>query len=422
MKIRTSLTLRYTGITAAIFFIFIVTIYGVNEHSRSATFFRDLKSEAVTKAHLFLNNQVDAATMQSIYLNNTKFINEVEVAVYDTANHILYHDALQNDIVKETPQMLKRIRRDKEFAFYIGDYQAVGIVYTFNNKEYLVTAAAYDGYGYTQRRVMVLTLGLMLVGGLTILLVVGYLLARSALTPIDALLARLEKSYRAQAMFVSNVSHELRTPMAALSGELDLALQKERTAPQYQAAIGNALQDARRVVKLIDDLLNLAKADYDPDQIKQEEVRLDELLLDARQLVLRAHADYRVELVFEQEADDDRALTVVANSYLLTTAFVNLIENNCKYSQNHTSFIQISFWEQWAIVRLSDDGVGMSDTDKQNLFKLFYRGENSNVAAGYGIGMALTQKIITLYHGEIAVFSEQGEGTSFLVKLPHVKS
>lgn len=131
-------------------------------------------------------------------------------------------------------------------------------------------------------------------------------------------------------MFVSNVSHELRTPMAALSAELDLAVQKERSPEQYQNAIHNALQDSQRVIKLIDGLLNLAKADYEPEQIKREEIRLDELLLDARELVLRAHPDFHVELVFEQEAEDDKVLTVIGNSYLLTTAFVNLIENNCK--------------------------------------------------------------------------------------------
>ena len=159
---------------------------------------------------------------------------------------------------------------------------------------------------------------------------------------------------------------------------------------------------------------------YEPEQIKREEIRLDELLLDARELVLRAYPDFHVELVFEQEAEDDKVLTVIGNSYLLTTAFVNLIENNCKYSRNQTSFIQISFWEEWSIIRLSDDGVGMSDKDKEHLFQLFYRGENKDVASGYGIGMTLAQKILSLHKGEISVFSHPGEGTTYVVKLPHI--
>ena len=222
-------------------------------------------------------------------------------------------------------------------------------------------------------------------------------------------------------MFVSNASHELRTPLAALIAELDLALQKERTEEQYRNSIRHALDDARRMTKLIDGLLNLAKADYQKEQLKMEEIRLDELLLDTRNHLLKAHPDYHIELLFEQDdSDDDRQITVRGNLYLLNIAFANLIENNCKYSADKSSFVQISFWEKWTIIRLSDDGVGMSETDKKHLFTLFYRGEQEKMAEGHGIGMILVQRIIQLHEGNIAVHSEQGRGTTFVIELPHV--
>jgi len=174
MKIRTTLTLQYAGITAAVFFAFVIAVYYVSEHSRSNAFFRNLQSEAITKAHLFLNNQVDAKTMQSIYLNNQKFINEVEVAVYTTDFKILYHDALQNDIVKETPEMVKRILKRKNISFYVDEYQAIGLVYPFEGQDYIVTAAAYDGYGYANRDALRNMLILLFIGGLTMLVIVGY--------------------------------------------------------------------------------------------------------------------------------------------------------------------------------------------------------------------------------------------------------
>lgn len=456
MKIRTKLTWQNTGVTAAVFLFCMCLIYLLSEQARSRTFFHDLKSEALTKAHLYLQNQVDAQTMQSIYLNNRKFINEVEVAVYTTDFRMLYHDAIQSDIIKEDRNMINDILRRKEIEFYIGRYQGIGMLYSFGGKEYIVTAAAYDGYGYNNLYELQQTLLILFVVGLTLLFLAGYFLARASLKPIrdivkeaesitaqhihkrlpvknekdelgelsttfNALLERLEISFNSQKMFVSNVSHEMRTPLAALMAELDLALQKERTGEQYRQAMQNVLQDARRMNKLIDGLLNLAKADYQKEQIKMQEIRLDELLLDVREFILRAHPEYHIDLLFEQEeADDDRLITVMGNLYLLNIAFSNLIENNCKYSDNKSSFIQISYWDKHTVIRLSDSGIGMSDTDKAHLFTLFYRGTQENVTEGHGIGMALSQKIIHLHQGTISVHSEEGKGTTFVVELPHI--
>ena len=235
------------------------------------------------------------------------------------------------------------------------------------------------------------------------------------------LLNRLETSFNAQKMFVSNVSHEMRTPLAAIIAELDLVLQKERTEEQYRLSIQNALHDAQRMTRLMDGLLNLAKADYLQEQIKMQEIRLDELLLDVRASILRGHPNYSIELVFEQEdADDDSFIVVKGNIYLLSIAFSNLIENNCKYSSNHSALVQIPYWDKWTVVRMSDNGMGMTEKDKQHLFTLFYRGEQGIHEDGYGIGMVLAQKIISLHKGKLNVYSEQDRGTTFVVKLPHI--
>ena len=456
MKIRTALTLKDTAITATVFLLCLTMVYLLSEQARSETFFRQLRSEAVTKAHLFLAGQTDARTMQSIYLNNRKFIDEVEVAVYTPKFKMLYHDAIQSDIVKETPGMIRAILRQKQIAFYEGAYQSIGMIYRFKGKPYVITAAAYDGYGYANLVELRKTLFLLFLIGLSLLFVVSYLLARLSLNPIrriveevenitakhidrrlfvkcandelgelaiafNALLERLEKSFEAQKMFVSNVAHELRNPLAAITTELDVALQKRRTEPQYVDAMQNVLHDAKRMSRLIDGLLNLAKADYQREQISMKEVRLDEILLDVRTLILRSHPDYSIELIFDEEdSDDERCVTVNANPYLLSIAFSNLIENNCKYSDNKLSSVQISFWKEWSIIRLSDSGKGMTDIDKRNLFNLFYRGEGEKIVEGHGIGMALTQKIILLHGGEIAVHSQRGSGTTFIVKLLHV--
>lgn len=184
MKIRTALTLKYTCITATIFLLCMVLIYLVSEHTRDQTFFRNLKSEGITKANLFLAGQVDAKTMQSVYLNNRKFINEVEVAVYTTDFHMLYHDAIHNDIVKETQVMINEIIQKKEIEFHIGKYQGIGMFFHYKGKDYIVTAAAYDGYGYDNLVGLQETLICLFIIGLSLLFIAGYVLAKLSLKPI----------------------------------------------------------------------------------------------------------------------------------------------------------------------------------------------------------------------------------------------
>lgn len=105
----------------------------------------------------------------------------LEVAVYTTDFTMLYHDAIHNDIVKETQAMVNEILQRREIEFHIGRYQAIGMVYHYGKKDYIVTAAAYDGYGYANLRSLRDTLMVLFIVGLSLLFAAGYVLARLAL-------------------------------------------------------------------------------------------------------------------------------------------------------------------------------------------------------------------------------------------------
>jgi len=317
-------------------------------------------------------------------------------------------------------------------------------------EELLFPQAGYDMY-----RILNVKLLAIWVVSFLILFIIGYFMARSMLQPVSKIvkhveeitasnlsqrleidnpndelgelaatfndtLDRLEKSFESQKMFISNVSHELRTPMAALIAELELSLHRERTNEDYKRVVENALADARNIEKLSNGLMDMAKVSYHADQIKMANVRLDEALLDASALVMKARDDYNVDLIFGDYTDDDRMATIYGNEYLLRTAFVNLIENNCKFSHNHSSTVQISFLESKVFIRFSDTGIGISREDMEQLFKPFFRGENRYFSAGNGIGMTLVERIVKLHNGTISVDSQQGKGTVFILTFEHV--
>ncbi|MFN4198710.1 MAG: two-component sensor histidine kinase, partial [Flavobacterium sp.] len=83
-------------------------------------------------------------------LNNREILNEVEVALYDNDFNLLYHDAVEIDVVKETPELLEKIDREGTVSFYQNEWQILGLRYELNGQNYIVTAAAVDQYGYNK--------------------------------------------------------------------------------------------------------------------------------------------------------------------------------------------------------------------------------------------------------------------------------
>jgi signal transduction histidine kinase len=455
MKIRLKLTLLFTALFAALLLVFALAIYFSNARDREDQYYKRLRQQAVTKANLLLGAKVQPAVLQLIYKNSLNSLPQEEVAVYDTAFHLLYHDAVYIDRVKETRGMIDTIVQQHEIHFYVNDLQAIGFLYSYNGKSYVITAAAkdLDGLGRLRDLRIALIVGFLIAILLTLL--AGTLFSRQALQPVsrivdkveeitashldlritegagkdeiaelartfNRMLDRLENSFDAQKQFVSHIAHELRTPMAAIIGELEIAAGKERSAAEYEQMSQLILKDARRIVRLSDGLLDLARASYDQTEIAFKDVRLDELLMDARNAVLKANPDYGVNIIFEREIEDDRFLSVKGNTYLLNVAFRNLIENGCKFSGEHEATVAISFDKDNTILRFADNGIGIAADDLAHIFTPFYRGTNKGYAEGHGIGLPLTSRIIQLHGGEIEVHSRVGEGTAFMVELPHL--
>lgn len=455
--IRQRISIAFTLLTAAILLVFCAFIYAVSASRRESVFFQLLRQEALTKANLFLEAQMPAATLQEIHRRTHKVIPDVEVAIYvDSAFTLVYHDAAEQDRVKETPDMLDSIADGRELSFYIDDdWQVVGLQYRHQQHDYLITATAYDQRGYNNLSNLLQNMGIVLLVSVVFIYAAGRYFSRKAFQPVvdmseqarritavdlhlrlpeandtaprdeveelshtfNQMLDRLAASFAAQSQFVAHISHEIRTPLAAIIAELELATLQERSSGDYRQAIAHALADAQRLSRLSNNLLHLAKAHYDPSTIAFRPLRADEILLEAQQQLQKAQPHYHIELLFSEHTDDDEP-RLMGNEYLLRLAMLNLLENACKFSSPPACSVALSIQNTQIQIDFLDKGIGIQDSDRARLFTPFFRAQNAQNTEGNGIGLALSHKIAQIHKGSISFQPRTEGGSCFSLKLP----
>lgn len=228
------------------------------------------------------------------------------------------------------------------------------------------------------------------------------------------LLDRLQESFIIQRRFISNASHELSTPLTALSSQLDVTLYKERSAAEYKEVLLSIQEDVKDLQQLTHSLLGIAKIGAE-GSIDLSEVRVDEILLEVAANVQKLNPSYKVSLNFSTDPDNEKLITVFGNRNLLFIALRNVIENGCKYSDDHCAHVQTSFTETTVRIDVASKGDVIVESDIQNIFQPFFRTDSAKPKQGSGLGLTLTRRILSLHKASIDVISNPQSGTVFSI-------
>lgn len=253
-------------------------------------------------------------------------------------------------------------------------------------------------------RLVLINLLVFVAGG-----VFSYWLARRTLEPIEA-------NMEAQNQFVSDASHELRTPLTALQTTNEVALRKKRlTTREAKEILEYNVAEVLKLKTLTDNLLRLARHDTAP--LHTQTVSLQDVATDAINQVMQAAIAKSITI-----EDKVKNISIQGDKPNLTQAVVVLLDNAVKYSKKGGKiFIDGYTRGKQAHIRVQDEGVGVAKKDLPHIFDRFYRADqsrNKQQAAGYGIGLALAQKIVVGHKGEITVKSTEGKGATFTISLP----
>lgn len=233
----------------------------------------------------------------------------------------------------------------------------------------------------------------------------------------NELLARLDQSFEAMRRFVADASHELRTPIAVIRGEADVALSHDRGAAEYRESLAIVLDESRRLSRLVDDLLNLARADAGRVQLEVQEFYFNELLAECCRSMQALASASHVALECGSAGD----VQFRGDEGLLRRLAINLLDNAIRYTPPGGKVSAVLEADAARVqIRISDTGVGIPTEAAPHVFERFYRADKarSRQDGGFGLGLSIVKWIAEAHNGAVELTRNSGPGTTVTVTLP----
>jgi len=451
VKIRHRLSIVF-GITASLVLLaFGVSVYYFSAQYRQKEFNIRLMKRVDITEKMFLERE--SFSEESYEMIREQFLN---ILPEETEEVIQIKDGWRDSLkYMYTLEFLDQLASTGEAYYSFENRQGAGRIFRLSGGDYAVLIVAVDLVGINVLKNLRTILFTALFIGVVIMMLMSYYMSNRILSPISAkiqkantisvsnlherlrvfnpddeigqlamafnrLLDRLDEAFHAQKLFVANASHEIRNPLTVIIGEADLALDKDRSAGEYQESLKTIQSEADRLNLLVNNLLQLSTVSYNPSDLKLEIISFTKLLLESKKKFDLLDPDNRMRFNFDVQTDL-KNLSVSGNMNLLQTAIINIFDNASKFSNNAQVDVDVERMDDYVVVSVKDQGVGIAESDIPKITQPFFRAENVRKIRGTGIGIPLTVKIIELHKGKFEVKSELNKGTLVRIILPVIQ-
>ncbi|MFD1211747.1 ATP-binding protein [Arthrobacter sp. GCM10027362] len=242
------------------------------------------------------------------------------------------------------------------------------------------------------------------------------------ITAQQQVVERLQELDTAKSNFVATVNHELRTPITSITGYLDLVLEGAGGPVPDEAArmLEIVVRNATRLRELIEDLLTLSRMDFQDSILRAEPVQIGRLLEAVAAALAPVATAKEVGLACRGGTD----LVIEGDAQKLEQVLTNIVSNAVKFTpaggkvHMEIGSEAAADGSAWAVIRVSDTGIGIPPEDLPNLFNRFFRASNALTIQGTGLGLAIAKGVVQQHGGELSVESAVGTGTTFSIRLP----
>ncbi|MDR6809609.1 signal transduction histidine kinase [Dyadobacter sp. BE34] len=454
MAIKQKIIIAFTLIVAAILVLFSFFVYYSYEDYRAELMKERLFGRAEATKKLL-------ATPRAFKTNVFFPLTEQYEAVYDEENMLLVCTQKSNDFIPDQA-FFKSVRLKKRFAFtYISplhdfDKEGVAITYRVKGKPYLALVTGYDLHGYNMSRTLRFSLFFGNLLALLVIGVTGYFFSRKAMSPFDDLIRQIDRaaisdfSFRInhnadvneatvlaksfnqllkkiqqladnQRSFISYASHEIRTPLTVIKGVLQTSLAYDRHPKDYQTSVGEALGGVNHAIELANNLLLLAEIESLQFFVNKKNISIVDLIMDCIGDINQKYSSQVIHFQFiENSAVVQQQAVAEGIPHLLKSAIGNVIDNACKYSAFQPITILITEQQEFVVIVVRDQGIGILPEDLEDIFLPMMRGSNTGQVTGFGIGLTLVRKIVEFHGGFLAIESQVSKGTAVSLHLPKI--
>ncbi len=229
-----------------------------------------------------------------------------------------------------------------------------------------------------------------------------------------------KKLHQERTSFVSAVSHQFRTPLAIIQSNADLLnmvlakmnMHDNIQIPKITTRINSEID---KMVELMNDLLETGKMSQEDIEVKKQDVNIESLLNDINRNVKMIQKDGRFLAINVQGKNKN----ITTDPLLIGNALNNLISNAFKYSNDSNPRVDVIYLNATVQLQIKDEGIGLSPSEKKNIFKPFYRSDKVQNVPGTGLGLSIAKRCVELCSGTIQVESTANESTTFTIELPY---
>ncbi|MGY5845808.1 HAMP domain-containing sensor histidine kinase [Salegentibacter sp. HM20] len=448
MKTQTKIIFFLTSVFIIYLLLFSGFVYYALNNYAYSDFYKRLEIRAATAAKIELENRADIDAVREIQQEFLEELPEEQIIIIDPDDYL----GDNYDSWEFPRDFYEEILENQSATYNNGNIYYSGILYSAGNKNYVVIASAENYYSTHHALYLRNILLLGLVASVLIILLISWMFSRKVLKPIEnivkrmqgisteslnrrlptprneelasittsfnEMLNRLETSFETQKNFISNASHELNTPLTSIIGQAEIAISQARSQEYYQKTLSDILEDAENLKSKIEALLSFAQTSYTANRQMFEEIRIDELLIDVKDNLLKLYPEAKIHIDFSLIPDNPDKLKFKGNRQLLNLAFFNILMNASKYSQHQKVKVAIGVSNQNIVVVVKDQGIGIPPDELKHIYDPFFRASNTHPFKGYGIGLPLSRNIFKIHQGKLLVSSDGKNGTTVEVRIP----